>query len=159
MALITINGTLKDNQGIAVAGSVLFQLTNFGGDQPRVAGTNLVVPITTVATANASGVFTATLQGNDTITPSNTVYQVTVRDKNTTIVTIETYNIIGAGPVDISNLTPVGAVTPIAIGQVVFPITAGQPASTPANGTAFWDGATKRLWIYDGTTWRFVVLT
>jgi len=37
--------------------------------------------------------------------------------------------------------------------------TSGTPTDAPAARTMRFDTATKRLWIYDGAAWRYVVLT
>lgn len=37
--------------------------------------------------------------------------------------------------------------------------TSGTPTDAPAARTMRFDVSTKRLWIYDGAAWRYVVLT
>ena len=101
MALITITGHLKDNQGNIVQGSVVFQLVNYGGDNPRVSGTNIIVSIQTTVSADTAGFFTASIQGNDTIIPSGTYYQVTYRNALGKPATIVSYSFTGAGPINL----------------------------------------------------------
>ncbi len=107
----TVSGTLIDSTGNPIAnGKVTFQIQNYGvGNVPRVQGTGIVVqtwPI--VATANAEGQFSVTLQGNDTITPTGTYYQATFFNGNAVYLQAN-YSITGSS-VDVSTLTPLGAI-------------------------------------------------
>lgn len=106
----TITGTLQDLTGTANVGSVQFKLGRFGSNIPRVAGTGILVQINNTATANNSGAFTATLWGNDQITPSGTCYNVTyLTSAGTPIMTVG-YQFTGTGG-DLSSLSPL-ATTP-----------------------------------------------
>lgn len=41
----------------------------------------------------------------------------------------------------------------------VIPPVAADPVDTPASGTVRFNTVNKKLWIFDGLAWRFVVLT
>ena len=146
MALVLVTGHLKDNQSTIVQGSVLFQLVNWGGDNPRVFSTNTIVPIVTVANADATGFFTANIQGNDTITPAGTYYQVTYRDALGKPTTIVSYSFTG-GTVNLDTLVPLNPPpsppSPATLDQTYIRIDGGNIGGVAvskyprANGNAF----------------------
>jgi hypothetical protein len=107
----TVTATLIDSTGNPIAnGKVTFLIQNYGvGNIPRVQGTGVVVQTTPiVATANAEGQISATIQGNDTITPTGTYYQVTFYNGNAVYLQAN-YSITGSSA-DLSTLTPLGAI-------------------------------------------------
>src|SRR5690242_19093791 len=79
MPLCTVSGNLKTILGAnSGPGTVRFTLTNLGtGNTPVVSGTGALVPLTTDVAVDATGAFILAVQGNDTITPSSTLYAVT----------------------------------------------------------------------------------
>ncbi len=162
--MTTVSGVLKDNQGVAVQGSLLFQIVNYDNDVPRISATNIVVPIITSTTANASGVFSVGIQGNDTITPANTYYQVTYRDSLGKPVLVASYIITGA-TFDLDTATPLAVVTPAAAAAVSISLVApstftvtGSPAGPTGTFTIAWANPSgkfpplvvpyKRRWAY-----------
>jgi hypothetical protein len=113
MSTIAISGHLKDPLGNALAGAnVTFRLTNFTSI-PIATGTNIVVPIITTLTTDATGLFSGQIQGNDTITPANTLYQV-----NFTAGPLALYSFTGAGPINLDVYPPLAGATPPAVGPV-----------------------------------------
>ncbi len=113
MALITVSGHLKDASGAAVAnGLVTAALVSLSGNLPYVSGTTVVVPLFVTFTADANGVFSGTLYGNDSITPANTLYEITYGG-----LTRAVYSLTGAGPVNLDSLTPV-TVIPVPTGPL-----------------------------------------
>jgi len=120
MALITISGYLKDNQGNPLASTdVTFDLVNYAPNLPTVSGTNVLVPISTTLTTDATGLFSESIQGNDTISPASTLYQVSFGSKAMAI-----YSLIGAGPIDLDSYPPV-SVIPVPAGPVPTSILTG----------------------------------
>src|SRR2546422_5429357 len=110
----TVTGKLLDPQGNAiVSGHARFLLINFGiGNLPRVQGTNLVVNVTPIdVLAALDGTFSATIQGNDTITPNGTLYQVTLYAGGQVFLSAN-YSITGS-TFDLNTATPLGAVPPV----------------------------------------------
>lgn len=111
MALVTVTGHLYNSFGQALNGaSVTFRLTNLGGNLPVITGTNIIVPIIVTLATNSSGFFTGTLQGNDTISPANTLYDVSFADTD-----FVSYSFVGAGPINLDSYPPVN----------VFPVPSG----------------------------------
>lgn len=113
MSQITVTGNLLDPSGTAIVGaSVTFELVNTAGNVPLVSGTNVVVPLKISVTTIAAGAFTATTQGNDTITPAGTIYKVTY---NGTLVGY--YSFTGVGPINLNSTSPLSQI-PIPTGPV-----------------------------------------
>ena len=107
----TVTGTLIDSTGNPIAnGKLTFLIQNYGvGNIPRVQGAGIVVQTTPiVATASAEGEFSVTIQGNDTITPTGTYYQVTFYNGNAVYLQAN-YSITGSSA-NLSALTPLGAI-------------------------------------------------
>lgn len=102
MALIVVNGTLKDTTGAVVVGSVKFRLVNFDNKIPTIGTTNLLSTNPVTVTCNGSGIFTVSLQGNDTITPTGTLYEVTLFDANGNSFFVALYKFTGAGPINLN---------------------------------------------------------
>jgi len=120
MALITVSGQLNTILGVAVPnGTVTFLLTNLEGNLPYVSGTNIIVPTIVTVTANASGAFTANIQGNDTITPAGSIYQVTYVNTTTS-----SYVFTGAGPINLNSYPPLSQI-PVPVGPVPTNILTG----------------------------------
>lgn len=106
MAQISISGHLFNSSGAPIANaSVVFQLINYGGNLPYVSGTNILAPVTVTFTTNGSGVFSGNIQGNDTITPSGTVYQVSYGSG-----VVASYSFTGAGPINLDSFPPLSQV-------------------------------------------------
>ena len=120
MALITVSGHLKDNQGNPLASTdVTFDLVNYAPNLPTVSGTNVLVPISTTLTTDNTGFYTGSIQGNDTISPASTLYQVSFGPGALAI-----YNFIGAGPIALDSYPPV-SVIPVPVGPVPTNILTG----------------------------------
>ena len=99
MSQITVNGHLFDTTGTPLNGAtVAFQLVNLAGNIPIVTGTNTVATPLVTTTTNTSGFFTVQIQGNDTISPLGTYYQVTFNGNQTAY-----YKFTGAGPINLDN--------------------------------------------------------
>src|SRR6267142_2482427 len=137
MALCTATGNINNILGQnAASGTVRFTLTNFGqGAIPLVSGTNLIVPVTTDVVVAANGSFTVNLQGNDTITPANTLYAVTYYAPSGAIGPI-LYSLTGSS-VNLNSATPVSVAPAIllptsAAANAVF---AGPTTGAPSTPT------------------------
>ncbi len=107
----TVTGKLLDPQGNAITnGRARFLLMNYGiGNLPRVQGTFLIVNVTPIdVLAAADGTFSATIQGNDTITPLGTTYQVTLYAGGQVYLSAN-YSITGS-TFDLNTATPASAV-------------------------------------------------
>ena len=74
-----ITGTLEDLTGQTVAGYVVFELAGYGRNIPRITGTAIVATPVYVLAVPSSGVISANVWGNDSITPT-TYYYVTIQD-------------------------------------------------------------------------------
>lgn len=78
MALCVVSGTIETILGVAVnSGTVVFQLTNFSNAVPHISGQTLLVPTPVAIPIASDGTFSVSLEGNDLISPSNTLYAVT----------------------------------------------------------------------------------
>lgn len=112
MALISVSGHCKDPSGANIAGSVVFQLVNYGASIPRVIGTNALVPTNVTFTAAASGAWSGNIQSNDSIdpgasnTPPTTYYVVTFKDANGANIQSVPFNFTGAGPANLDSQGP-----------------------------------------------------
>jgi hypothetical protein len=103
MALITVSGTVYNSFGVAVPNAAInFRLTNLNGQIPVITSTAIIVPTTVTLTTNSSGVFTGSIQGNDTITPSGTLYEVSFAGSD-----FATYSFVGAGPINLNSYSPI----------------------------------------------------
>ncbi len=101
---------------------------NYGiGNLPRVQGTNLVVNVTPIdVLAALDGTFSATIQGNDTITPNGTLYQVTLYAGGQVFLSAN-YSITGS-TFDLNTATPLGAVPAVPPAQAYTTVdSAGVP--------------------------------
>jgi len=75
----------------------------------------MLAPVSYTAQANGSGAFSATLWGNDQISPSGTFYQLTIYAANGNFIQAASYQFTGNLSADLSTLTPIsGSVTPSA---------------------------------------------
>lgn len=116
MSQITVSGHLFNLSGAATAGTVTFTLTNYGDNQPRVLGTNAIAPISITFAANASGVWSGSIQGNDTIdpgasnTPPTTFYSVTFVDAQGRVVQSLPFQFTGAGPANLDSQAPMSTI-------------------------------------------------
>lgn len=127
MPLCTVSGNISNILGVAVAsGTVRFTLTNLGsGLIPMVLGTNLIVPLSTDVVVSSGGAFSVQLQGNDTITPAGTLYQVNFYAPAGAVVSI-LYSITGS-VFNLNTAAPVTTVPPIVYGYVGFPNNSNSP--------------------------------
>jgi len=91
----TISGNLEDLTSADNQGYVLFDLVNFTDNIPRVIGTAALVSNHYEFQADASGVVSGTLWGNDSIDPAGTLYRVSVLDDTRVVVETDTFNITG----------------------------------------------------------------
>src|SRR5258708_6770752 len=136
MALCTVTGNLKSILGVAdTSGTVRFTLTNLGsGIAPTVSGTNIIVPLTTDVAVAGDGSFTVNLQGNDTITPSGTLYAVTYYVPGSAVGPI-LYSITGT-TFNLNSATPSQSSPPVLIGnQAANTVFAGPTSGSPAPPT------------------------
>jgi hypothetical protein len=133
VALCTVTGNIRDILGDNVTtGTVHFLLTNLGiGNVPTVAGTSIIVPLTTDVAVAADGSFSVQLQGNDTISPANTVYAVTYYAPGGQIGPI-LYAIVGA-TFNLNSAVPAAAMPPVAVfpQQAANEVFAGPPSGPP----------------------------
>jgi hypothetical protein len=94
----TVSGTLQTLcSGHIAQGTVIFQLSNFGSNLPRVLGTSILPGTQFSAMTDQTGNFSINLWGNDNIDPAGTLYLVTFRDY--------LKNEIGPIPFNITGLT------------------------------------------------------
>ena len=137
----TVTGKVSDSSGAAVAGAaVSFRLINIGrGNVARVTGTSIVAPTLLSASSAADGTFTATITGNDAITPAGTLYEVVIRGPGFTYGPFD-YSITGSAA-DLNSLTP----------EATFPNTSSQVAASqlsPPSGCA-----SNQVLQWTGTVW------
>lgn len=109
MALITVTGHVFDPSGAAQSSvPVLFELINAGSNTPYVSGSNVIAPTSLTVLTNGSGIFSASLQGNDTITPSGTLYRVTFNNNKVSV-----YSFTGSGPINLDATASLGPSSPV----------------------------------------------
>ena len=96
---VTLHGTLTDISGAPAAGYVVITLINYGAYPPNVAGTSLLSLHTQTVQANPDGTWSATLWGNDQITPANTLYEINIGG-------VAAKYRLNSGSYDLSELTP-----------------------------------------------------
>ena len=115
MSLCTVTGNLSSILGPNVtSGTVHFLLTNLGiGNPPTVMGTSILVPLTTDVAVASDGSFSVNLQGNDTINPANTVYEVTYYAPYGAVGPI-IYSITGSA-YNLNSAIPAAAIPPVAV--------------------------------------------
>lgn len=134
-AQVNVVGNLKDAGVTNITGSNTFvrmTLTGFGNNIPKVNGSNLIGRAFTDFHPDASGNIAGTIQGNDSITPSGTAYQVCIFDNGTSF-KCNNYSVTGVG----FNLN---SATPLIIGPTnssgfisaprVFEFQQGSPSTT-----------------------------
>src|SRR6478609_6608785 len=113
MATIAISGHLFDAFGNPLAAApVTFRLFNFDGNLPTVINTNVLVPILVKLVTDAAGFYSGNIQGNDTISPAGTVYEVNFGGGASA-----SYSFSGAGPINLDSYSPVSSV-PVPTGPV-----------------------------------------
>jgi hypothetical protein len=119
-AQVQVSGNVKDagTSNITSASTfVRFTLTGFGNNIPKVNGTNIVGRPYTDFHPDANGNIAGPLQGNDTITPNGTLYQVCIFDAGTQFkcnsysITGNIFNLNTATPVITGPGTSVGFIT------------------------------------------------
>jgi hypothetical protein len=118
----TVTGNLKAlTNGAISQGFVIFQLANLGTGNPiTVSGTGIFPNLKVVTQSAADGSFSQSLWGNDNISPSNTIYNVTFRDPQGNEVGPIQYSIVGASP-NLNTLAALSTTTPpvlLAIGSL-----------------------------------------
>jgi hypothetical protein len=122
----TVTGTVKDSQGNPVAGAVVrLQLENCGaGGVCTLAGGGGIVSTLPVSTTTASdGTFSIVVNGNDTITPAGTFYEVRYIASSGTIYSAN-YNVTGTS-FNLNNATPLGAMPPAPIAAAYTTVAQG----------------------------------
>ena len=128
MSLISISGHLKDAFGNPLAAApVTFRLYNYNGNLPTVSATNILVPIVVELITDNTGLYSGTIQGNDTISPTGTVYEVNFGGGASA-----SYSFSGAGPINLDSYPPVSSV-PVPTGPVPANILGGNNTFTGAN--------------------------
>jgi hypothetical protein len=101
----TLTGNLADLLNGADTGYVQITLANYGNVLPEISGTGLIANTSYKANADGSGHFSATIWGNDQITPANTYYVVRIFSPTGGQSPAVPYSFTGAGG-DLSTLTP-----------------------------------------------------
>jgi hypothetical protein len=143
---LIVTGNLKAlTNGSISQGFVIFQLGNLGTGNPIIVSGTAIFPSLKVITQSAAdGSFSQTLWGNDNISPSNTIYNVTFRDLQGNEIGPIQYSLTGSSP-NLNTLSAVSNTTPPVLipgGSFVFPnqnantVYAG-PTSGPAAGATF----------------------
>jgi len=100
-----VTGTFLDAAGNPQSGiEVSFLLDGYDGDYPRLQGTSMLVPLRVVATTDVNGKISATVDGNDTITPTGTYYRVGIAPNAELF--LEREYVLSGSTVDLSTLTP-----------------------------------------------------
>lgn len=106
MSLCTVTGDVKTLMGTSAgAGTIYFSLSNYSGPV-SVTGTGLLVPTKVTGAIASDGSFSVQLQGNDTISPANTLYLINIV-ANSGDTYEATYSITGAS-FNLNTATPVG---------------------------------------------------
>lgn len=77
---VTVSGNLNDLTQTGVAAYAVFTLVNYSTNIPRIIGTTSIVNRIQKFQANASGLISGTIIGNDVIDPAGTFYNVTITD-------------------------------------------------------------------------------
>jgi hypothetical protein len=130
MSQITVTGHLYDSTGTPIANApVKFTLSNLNGNTPYVNGTNIIVPSSVSTTTNSLGFFSIQIQGNDTITPAGTFYQ--VQYSNAPYV-VSNYLLTGSGPIDLDSTAPL-TIFPIPVGPLPTSILTGNNTFSGSN--------------------------
>jgi len=148
----TVSGNLRQlSNGVIANGQVIFELSNIGTGNPLiVSGTGIFPALKYIAQSASDGSFTQAIWGNDNISPSNTIYNVTFRDNSGNEVGPIQYSITGA-TANLNSLAAAGSTTPpillpggavvlsvvaptVAAGQIGLGSTTATSASTGANG-------------------------
>jgi hypothetical protein len=122
----TVTGTVKDSQGNPVSGAVVrFELENCGaGGVCTLTGGGGIVSTLPVSTTTASdGTFSIFVNGNDTMTPSGTFYEVRYIASSGTIYSAN-YNVTGT-TFNLNTATPLGAMPPAPIAAAYTTVAQG----------------------------------
>jgi hypothetical protein len=109
----TVTGNLKAlTNGSIAQGLVIFQLANTGSGNPIIVSGTAIFPSLKIITQSAAdGSFSQTLWGNDNISPSNTIYNVTFRDAQGNEVGPIQYSITGSS-VNLNSLSASSTTSP-----------------------------------------------
>lgn len=121
-SLCVVTGNLRQlSNGLIAQGQVIFELGNIGTGNPiTIAGTAIFPSLKCKVHSAADGSFVQALWGNDNISPSNTIYNVTYRDHFGNEVGPIMYSITGAS----ADLDTISAVT-----STVPPVIAPAPVA------------------------------
>lgn len=136
--LLTVTANLQKITGSIDAASILYTLTNFSGI-PRISGTAIIAQPSFKATADGSGNTSTTLWARDQITPTNTLYKVTVFDDGNNQIGNPVYYILNAGgspgTVDLSTVDPVDPSGLPIISPPVTTFPGNEVLASPADGS------------------------
>lgn len=133
-AQVTVTGNLKDVGVSNISGSntfMRFSLTNYGSSLPRVTGTNVIAIPYKDFHPDSNGNISGTIQGNDTITPGGTLYNICAFYQGQQFrcaeysITGASFNLDSATPV----VTPPSAATNI-LGAKTYEYTQSSAATT-----------------------------
>jgi hypothetical protein len=104
---ITLNAVLKSISGAAAGNNAKMKITlcGYGSQQPRVAGSGVLVDVSTT-TYFTGGTLTTTVYGNDAITPAGTFYCIQTIDEKNRCISANNYRFAGSATVDLSNAAP-----------------------------------------------------
>jgi len=109
---VTLTGTLTDDQGTPLNGTITFTLSGYGSNIPTIAGIQLL-PGLTFTTSVTSGIFSTTFYSNQIITPGPlvTFYNIAFQQTGSTnqILNFSKNYQFGPGVFDISQLVPLGS--------------------------------------------------
>lgn len=112
MSQITVSGHMRNLAGVNVAGSVVFNLVNYGDALPRILGTNAIVPVSITFQADNTGFWVGQVNGNDTIdpggtnTPPTTYYSLTFVDPLGKVIQSLPFQFVGTGPANLDSQAP-----------------------------------------------------
>ena len=132
-AQVTVTGNLKDVGVANVTGSntyVRFTLSNYAANIPTVTGSNVIVVATKDFHPDTNGNISGTIQGNDTISPIGTYYQVCIYYQGaqfrcaTYLITGSAFNLNSAVPLTIVPIAGPNQVVP-----ACFPFLQQTPSS------------------------------
>lgn len=134
-AQVGVTGNLKDAGVSNITGANTFvrmTLTGYGNNIPKVNGSNIIGRPYTDFHPDANGNISGTIQGNDSITPSGSAYQVCIFDNGTQFkcnnysITGTSFNLNTATPVIVGPTNSSGFIS----APRIFPFRQGSPSTT-----------------------------
>lgn len=154
---VHLSGIITDTSGNPNAGTVTIILGNYGANAPVITGYSELAPISVSVTANGSGVWSASVYGEDQINPINTTLTVQITPAGSNAVLWIAEYVIKSGTYDLSNLIPVGTtIPPQFIPANIGPLVTG---CTTTGGLAYQNGTSNTLtcnpsvvWVQSGNT-------